>query len=134
MMGLTLLAVILWLPNPYPAEMQIEPADAAPITVPIGAQLSELEMSNLIDHYFPDPLHDWALRVSKCESRWYTTAKNPRTSAAGLFQFKRSTWDWVADQTGTPSYDQGGVWEVNHQMVNAVWLVQNGGKQHWVCK
>ncbi len=91
-------------------------------------------MAGLISIYFPERWQTWALKVSKCESTWLTTAKNPRSSAAGLFQFIRSTWDWVAGETGTPSYDQGGVWDVTHQMVNAAWLVQNGGPQHWVCK
>lgn len=103
---------------------------------PLGAHLSKEEMTRLIAAYFPEQHRVWALRVSRCESNWYTAAKNPRSSAAGLFQFLRSTWDWVAGETGTPSYDQGGVWEVHSQMVNAAWLVDpnNGGRSHWVCK
>lgn len=99
-----------------------------------GHQFDEERMTDLIAVYFPAQWRTWALRVSECESGWYTTAKNPRSTAAGLFQFKRSTWNWVAGETGTPRYDSGGVWEVHHQMINAAWLVQNGGPQHWVCR
>jgi len=102
----------------------------------VGFQFEEEELRTLVEVYFPERWHDWAMRVSKCESNWLTNAKNPRSSAAGLFQFLRSTWDWVASETGTPSYDEGGVWEVHHQLVNAAWLVdpKNGGPSHWVCK
>ncbi len=102
----------------------------------MGYQFDEEGMTRLIAVYFPAEWRSWALRVSKCESGWLTNAKNPRSTAAGLFQFLRSTWDWVSENTGTPDYDSGGVWEVHHQMVNAAWLVDpaNGGPSHWVCK
>jgi len=130
-----LLVIISVVPNPMPPEMMIEVETQPAVVIPkTGTQFNEQEMRNLVEAYFPADRVEWALRVSKCESRWLTTAKNPRTSAAGLFQFKRSTWDWVADQTGTPDYDEGGVWEVHSQMINAAWLVENGGRQHWVCK
>lgn len=109
---------------------------AAPSTpkTPAGVHLTEQQMIDLIAAYFPAEYHTWALNVSKCESGWYTTADNPVSTAAGLFQFLRSTWDWVAGITGTASYDAGGVWDIDSQMRNAAWLVVNGGKQHWVCK
>lgn len=128
-----LLAVALALPNPVPVEMMVEP-EATQVSPYAGYQFTEEELRNLLEPWMPAEHMEWAVRVSWCESRWYTQARNPQSGAAGLFQFKRSTWDWVADQTGTPDYDSGGVWEAHSQAINAAWLVENGGKQHWVCK
>jgi hypothetical protein len=100
----------------------------------IGLQLTETEMVSLIAAHFAPEWQRWALTVSRCESGWLSNAKNPGSTAAGIWQFIRTTWDWVSTETGSPTYDAGGVWEVNWQMVNTSWLVENGGPQHWVCK
>ena len=119
----------------YRAEQAREESYLLGSSVPsVGFQFAEGELRELVEAYFPARWHDWAMQVSWCESRWTTNAKNRRSSAAGLFQFLRSTWDWVADHTGTPDYDSGGVWEVHSQLTNAAWLVTNEGPGHWVCK
>ena len=96
--------------------------------------LTQAEMQTLISMHFPEEWHEWALNVSWCESRWYTRAENPRSTAAGLWQFLRSTWNWVAGETGTGSYESGAVFDAHANAINAAWLVQNGGPSHWVCK
>lgn len=98
--------------------------------------LTEAEMQTLVAMHFPPEYRQWALDVSWCESRWYTRAENPRSTAAGLWQFLRSTWNWVAGETGTGSYESGAVFDAHAQAINAAWLVnpKNGGKSHWVCK
>ena len=49
-------------------------------------------MRALIERFFPAEWVDEALAVSWCESRWNPSAKNRSSSASGLFQFLRSTW------------------------------------------
>ena len=39
------------------------------------------------------------------------TAKNPRSTAAGLWQFLRSTWDKIATRRGGPTYNEGGPYD-----------------------
>jgi hypothetical protein len=77
---------------------------------------------------------DWALRIIACESRGDPDAKNRRSSAAGLFQFLRDTWDWVSESTGAPSYADGGPYHSLWNIRNAAWLLEHGGRSHWQCK
>ncbi len=100
----------------------------------LRGQLTEDQMVRLIAAYFPERYHTWALAVALCESTWYTFAESPISTAAGLWQFIRTTWNWVAGETGTGTYASGAVFDAYDQARNASWLVQNGGKQHWVCK
>lgn len=88
---------------------------------------------SLVAAYFPAGQVDTALRVMACESGGDPTADNPTSSAAGLFQFIRSTWDWVAGEVGLPSYVEGGPYDPTGAVQAAAWLQANGGWQHWVC-
>lgn len=45
-----------------------------------------------ITHAFPEEEVETAMRVSWCEARWIETAKNPTSSASGLFQLLRTWW------------------------------------------
>lgn len=85
----------------------------------------------LISEHFPASERERAFKVSFCESRWDPDAENPRSSATGLFQFLRKTWNWVADSTGSPSFAQGGPYDPEWAVRNAAWLAENGGWQHW---
>lgn len=87
----------------------------------------------LVAAHFPASQVDTAMRVMACESGGNPSAKNPTSTAAGLFQFLRSTWDWVAGVLGFPSYDQGGPYDPQLAVPAAAWLQANGGWQHWVC-
>lgn len=90
----------------------------------------------LVAAHFPPGQVDTAMRVLACESAGDPNAKNPRSSAAGLWQFIRSTWDGVAQVLGLPSYDQGGPYDPEAATRAARWLALDsrwGGWQHWVC-
>jgi len=54
-----------------------------------------LEWSNLIQDHFESKDHETAYRVIGCESWGIPTAKNPTSTAKGLWQFIDKTWTWV---------------------------------------
>ena len=85
--------------------------------------------------YFHPADRQWALDIIACESGGNPNAKNPHSSASGLFQFLRGTWDWAAPEVGADSYASGAVYEPTANIRAAAWLLyEGGGKSHWVCK
>ena len=88
---------------------------------------------SLVEKYFAPRDVGKALCIIGRESGGNPNAKNVRSSAAGMWQFLRSTWDWVAESTGSPSYADGGPYDPVWATVNALWLVEHGGGWgHWV--
>lgn len=87
----------------------------------------------LVEQHFPPGWVEWALRIMQCESGGDPGAKNPRSSASGLFQFLSGTWEWVTGEMGTG-------WSVEDRfdgaknIAAAAWLLENGGTSHWACK
>ena len=71
-----------------------------------------------------------AVRVAWRESRFDPAAKNPKSSATGLFQFINSTWRWVADELELEDRTDG--WQ---NTLAAVWLAgRDRWRTHWqVC-
>ena len=90
----------------------------------------------LVQTYWPAELVEWALRIIDCESHGNPSARNPISSAAGLFQFLRSTWDnGPAPALGLGSYDSGAVYDPESNIRAAAWLYANwGGKSQWSCR
>lgn len=90
----------------------------------------------LVAKYWPPELVPWALRIIECESRGDPWADNPTSTAAGLFQFLRSTWDnGPAPALGLPSYDSGAPYVPEWNIQAAAWLYENwGGASQWECK
>ena len=86
----------------------------------------------LVATYFPTENVDAALSVLSCESQGNEWADNPRSSALGLWQFLRSTWNWVASEIGAPVYPSGPL-DPEWATQGAAWLWINGGPQHWSC-
>lgn len=70
------------------------------------------------------------LDIRMCESRDDYQAKNPRSSAAGAYQFLTSTWRWVTGRSDTALNATPA-----EQDAAAVRLatMPGGGFQHWVC-
>lgn len=90
----------------------------------------------LVQAYWPPELVEWALAIMACESGGNPSAKNRTSSAAGLFQFLRSTWDrGPAPALGLGSYDSGAVYDPETNIRAAAWLYANwGGTSQWECK
>ena len=59
----------------------------------------------IVSIYFPSDRVDWALRIIECESHGDPNAKNPRSTASGLFQHLASLWDERAAAAGWPAAD-----------------------------
>ncbi len=81
--------------------------------------------------YFPQDRIDWALRIMECESKGDPNAKNPNSSASGLFQHLARLWPPRAEAAGFGGYD---VFDPFANIAVAAWLLENGGPSHWVCK
>lgn len=91
----------------------------------------------LVAEYFPAHLVEDALRVIDCESNGDPNAVNPRSGAAGLFQFLPSTWSNVSPMAGWAGAD---VFDPRANIAVAAWLVNYttekglGPWQQWNCK
>lgn len=114
-----------WIPEKY----LVSPVKARPET---GVE----RWRGLVETYWPPGLVEWALRIIDCESHGNPSAKNVRSSAAGLFQFLRSTWDrGPAQALGFGSYDSGAVYDPELNIRAAAWLYANwGGASQWSCR
>ena len=88
--------------------------------------------AGLVAVYFNASDVDHALCIIAHESKGNPDAKNPRSTAAGLFQFLRSTWDRVPTSITGGSYDSGRVYNPEASTAAAAWLVyEGGGWRHW---
>ena len=78
----------------------------------------------MVAYYWPAEHVDRMLRIMACESGGLPTAKNPRSSATGLFQIMKF-WQkaWPGDYTDP--------W-TNAAVAYQIWLTQGYGA--WVCK
>lgn len=85
----------------------------------------------VVESYFPGDRVDWALRIIECESKGEPAAKNPRSTASGLFQHLASLWD---DRAVAAGWAQADVFDPVANIAVAAWLLDNGGPGHWVCK
>jgi len=89
---------------------------------------------SLVEEHFGPSEGDRAMQILECESHGDPYAKNPRSSAAGLFQFLSGTWDHAAGQLDLPSYAEGGPYDAAANIEAAAWLVfEGGGWGHWTC-
>ncbi len=110
------------MPN-EPGRQPNQSASPVHVTAP---PLAPAEIRALVEAYFPAHEVETALCVSWLESKWNPDAKNPRSSAAGLWQFLRATWDHAADALNLPSYAEGGPYDPDDATRAAAWLQARG--------
>ncbi len=85
----------------------------------------------LVEQYFrPDDV-PWAMRVMACESGGDPYAKNPTSSASGLFQHLARYWD---ERSAKAGWAGASIWDPEANIAVAAWLFYTGGPGHWVCK
>ncbi len=85
----------------------------------------------LVAKYFNAADVNHALCILALESKGNPNALNPRSSAAGLFQFLRGTWDSVPSSVTGGSYDSGQVYNPEANTRAAAWLAYNVGWSQW---
>jgi hypothetical protein len=71
------------------------------------------------------------IRVMYCESGGRSNAKNPYSSASGLFQYMPPTYLSFSSMAGFPGAD---IWNPYDQINVTTWAFANGYARHWVCK
>jgi hypothetical protein len=79
-------------------------------------------------HFAPEDVTR-ALAVISCESSGDPNAKNPRSSASGLFQHLGRFWPERSVEAGVPGAD---IFDPTANVTVAAWLVyEGGGWSHW---
>ncbi len=83
----------------------------------------------LVEAFFEPGEVDRALRVIRCESGGDAVAKNPNSSASGLFQHLGSLWGDRTVKSGNGGAD---IFDPVSNVAVAAWLVyEGGGWSHW---
>lgn len=85
----------------------------------------------LVVQYFRPNDVEWALAIIRCESSGNPNAKNPRSSASGLFQHLARYWPNRSRKAG---WEGANIFDPEANIAVAAWLLETGGKGHWVCK
>lgn len=85
----------------------------------------------LVETYFQPEDVPWAMRVMWCESKGDPNAKNPRSSASGLFQHLATYWP---ERSAKAGWAGASIFDPEANIAVAAWLYSWGGSSHWVCK
>jgi hypothetical protein len=105
----------------------VDPYDLVPARV-----RSVEDWRPLVAHFFKAEHVDRALRIIRCESKGDPGARNPRTSASGLFQHLRRYWPMRAGAAGYPG---ASVFDPVANVAASAYLVyEGGGWSHWTCR
>jgi len=130
-------------PEPLRMELELETAELQAVKL---AQVDE-PVFNPKRGNWPDSVEQWrpllagqfppeqvetGLCVINGESRGSPDAKNKSSSAAGLWQFLKSTWDkMVHPHLGGLTYDEGGPYNPELATLYAAWLWEAEGWTQW---
>ncbi len=107
-----------------PPSLPPSPYDLVPDVV-----VSVEDWRPLVEMFFAPGDVDRALRIIGCESRGNPSAKNPSSSASGLFQHLASAWPSRSAKAGWRGSD---VFDPVANTAVAAWLVyRGGGWSHW---
>ncbi len=86
----------------------------------------------LVEAYFDPGDIETAMCIMSHESGGNPNAKNPKSTAAGLFQFLRGTWDnMVPASVSGGSYASGQVYNGEANIRSAAWLQNAAGWTQW---
>ncbi len=114
-----------------PGQLRSPPPPAPPSPydlVPVHVESSE-DWRPLVSWFFAPDDVDRAIRIIRCESRGRAAAKNPRSTASGLFQHLASAWPKRSAKAGWAGSD---VFDPVANVAVAAWLVYDGGGwSHW---
>jgi len=92
---------------------------------------------SLVGKYFAPERIDEALSIIECESNGDPDARNPRSSASGLFQFLDRTWEHSSEQAG---FWGESPFSPEANIAAAAWLVEyslgvgDSPWAHWTCR
>lgn len=82
--------------------------------------------NQIIDAYEIDPA--LASIIIFCESSWNPEAKNPHSTAKGLFQFTDGTWKWVLKRMGE---EYKGQYDKELNIKAGAYLISKGELSYW---
>lgn len=93
MLGLSfLLLLTVFIPKPVHNQEYIYPKEPVTITEP-SIEDVKAEIIRQANIYGVDV--NAALRIGFCESSYRWNAKNPHSSATGVYQWTKGTWKWI---------------------------------------
>jgi len=84
------------------------------------------EAQDYINEFHPE-----LYNVAVCESSWRAEAKNPISSATGIYQFLDSTAVWVYDQIYNQELDMANKNDIALQVEMAIWLYERYELSQW---
>jgi soluble lytic murein transglycosylase-like protein len=100
----------------------------AEMVVQTPAQVEDFVIYQAMKQKVPVSL---ALGIARCESRFDPKAKNPNSTASGVFQFIRSTWhETTRRMKWTGAFD---VFDPRLNVIAGIWLLKTDGATHWEC-
>ena len=129
-------------------ERSIEVGDAPPVLEAVDAAEASKSLVDaaadpverwrpLVERYFAEERVAEALSIIACESNGDPSITNPRSSAAGLFQFISGTWEHASEQAG---FGGASALDPEANVAAAAWLVDDSlsaGRSawvHWTCR
>ena len=110
--------------------VEISGPDAREISKQLTDDSGSKSVPDMIVEEFAGTGHEQkALKVAKCESGFNPSAKNSSSSASGVFQIIRGTWNAYARPGES-------VWNArdNIRVAYRIWKASNQSWRQWVCR